>query len=399
MSRTFKEKKALVIGAVCLGAIAIFSPTVSTYFSQDDWTFLSHVYKKPVANIFYYYPESFYRPVGQQLFFWMNSKIFGLNPIGYHWTALGIHVLNIVLLSCLLVHRGKKASWAKFLLLLSLYAFNPLHFVALNWLTQIDLEIAATFSLGSLLLYKKKQPIAAVLFVFALFSHEITAALPIMIGLLYGFDAWVWFTLGLVGMVGAGKYFINPFPLTSDYSISMTPMALLSTIRWYILRGLTMPEGIKELPSFLRYVSVTLAATIVLTFRLKLVKSFLIFIIALLPVLFLNKHVLAAYGVFALVMMVIVLARNTTEKFSNKYFMVFLSFMMFATSFTIIESMYKEHWSSTRGELSRKMTEIYLFADENEKEIIKRKSVDYEDNSEVYFSTMIGKQFTVLERQ
>ena len=108
--------------------LVVFSPTLFTYFSQDDWAFLSHVYKQPFLSVFRHYSEAFYRPIGQQLFFFLGSRLFGLEAQGFHLIGLGIHLLNVWLLGKVMNIWTHDRRVKYFLLIF--YAVNPAHFVA-----------------------------------------------------------------------------------------------------------------------------------------------------------------------------------------------------------------------------------------------------------------------------
>ena len=173
------------LGIILFAAAVLFSPTLSTYFSQDDWVFLSHTYKQPFVKIFDHHSEAFYRPVGQQLFFWTGSRLFGLDAGSFHLLAILVHLINIMLLWTLFRY-FEISKYTQFLLLI-FYAVNPAHFVALNWLTQVDIEIAVGFALASMYLLRSDLSVrqgrtllgvakgigALLLFLFGVLSHEV----------------------------------------------------------------------------------------------------------------------------------------------------------------------------------------------------------------------------------
>lgn len=392
------NKKFFLPLLVGLLAIIVFWPTTKTYFSQDDWVFLSYVYKRPLLDIFRYHPESIYRPIGQQLFFWVNSKFFGLNSSGYHLAGLGIHVLNIFLLFRLLIFRDKNLDLPIIFLFLAMYGLNPLHFVALNWLTQIDLEIAVGLSLGTLLIYKKHRILAIMPLILAMLSHEIALVVPFMAGILYGWSGLIGIMLVVVGLIGAGKYLLNPFPLTHDYEIGLNPVSIINTIKWYWLRALSIPEGVKELPVFLKYFSLTPALLMVSIFRLRLIKGLGFFIIGLIPVLLLTKHAMAAYAVLALALMVMTTGINASHQLKNHCLTILAGLTITVASFFVIQNIHQTHWSTNRGELAKTIGQEYKTSDKEGKERIKKSSGDYINNSEIYFATMMGKQFEVMSR-
>lgn len=384
---------------ILISVAVVFWPTVTTYFSQDDWVFLSHVYKQPFISVWRYYPEAFYRPVGQQLFFYVNSLFFSLNPIGYHLFALLVHATNIVILSKIL-NRFQPAKFPKFLLLL-FYAFHPVHLIALNWLTQVDIEIAATFTLLTILLFERWFFLSVVTFIAALLSHETAAMLPVVLwiskGVLKGQtlrqqgltlrSRWIALFCGVV-IVLLLKYLANPFPFRSDYSLGFHPLQLLSTIKWYILRALFLPEGIRQLPLLVQLFSILSAISLVAVFRWNLVKTLIVFLIALLPVLFLSQHVFSVYAVIPVLFMTIELAKSFSRNYIGTMKTVLVMTLLFITSFSISRAVLPTHWTTTRGEISRKLTDEFL----------KGPGPELVEGSEPSFASMMGKQLEVLGR-
>ncbi|MBI5357131.1 hypothetical protein HZB78_06005 [Candidatus Collierbacteria bacterium] len=410
------------LGIILIAAAVVFAPTLGTYFSQDDWVFLSHVYKQPFAKIFDHHSEAFYRPVGQQLFFWIGSGLSGLDAGGFHLLGLSIHLINIVLLWKLLKNKS-------FYLML-FYAVNPAHFVVLNWLTQVDIEIAVSFGLTStyllrLGLAKQGQAFLAqtcglILYLFGILSHEVVVFLPIV--------WWIWFkqkrmaVLGLVAglfLIGA-KFLANPFSPNADYTISTNLLGIISSLKWYGLRALFIPEGIRNFPFWLTVGSLIPAVFLILIFRQKLIKGMVFYFLGILPVSGFENHLLAAYAIFGIALMMIELGKNSVipaqagiylNRFRVKPLdpeslrtegpgmtMVIASVIVLSLSFLFVNFNYSNHWSTTRGIISQKLTEEYLGSDsESQKRILSRVK-NYKDNPEIYFSSMSGKQFEVLDK-
>lgn len=386
------SKKILL--AILIFAFFVFTPTFATYFSQDDWVFLSHTYKQPFSNIFKYYPEAFYRPIGQQLFFWIGTVLFGLDASGFHFLAFLIHVINILLLWKLLKSRS-----ARFLLV-TLYAVHPLHFVALNWLTQTDLEIAVLFSLLTIRFWRKTV-VALPCFLAALLSHETAAVVPvflIMHDLKVKGSSFVksalFFIVAIFTLIA--KYAANPFPFKADYAMKIDLFTSISTVKWYILRVLFLPEGVRLFPLWIQICSIVSLICIVLFFRFSLIRPLVIFSIGLAPVLFLSSHSFSVYALIPLLFFVLeldrVLRRNTSMTF-----MFAISFALILTSFFIIRSAYSSHWTTTRGRVSQSLMSVYASLDDQKKGQLKRQTLTPDNNYEVFFSTMKGRQFFVLD--
>ncbi len=383
--------------------VIVFAPTLSTYFSQDDWVFLSHTYKQPFINIFDHHSEAFYRPVGQQLFFWLGSNIFGLDAGGFHLLGLSVHLMNIVLLWKLL--RSKN-----FFLML-FYAVNPVHFVALNWLTQVDIEIAVSFALVSMHLLRSnlsvrqswtfldiiRKVVGFILFLFGVLSHEVVAFLPVV--------WWIWFKQKRMAVIGlaaglsliAAKFLANPFSSSADYTISTSILGFISTLKWYGLRALFIPEGVRNFPLWLTIGSLIPAVILVLIFRQKFIRGMGFYFLGILPVLGFGSHLLAAYAIFGIALMAIELGRDNAN-IRPGMTMILLSVMMALSSVLFVYFSYSNHWSTARGIISQRLTNEYFISGVERRSEILSRAGDFKENPEIYFSSMMGRQYEVLDR-
>jgi tetratricopeptide (TPR) repeat protein len=127
----------------------------------------------------------FYRPL-TALSYWIDLKVWGLNPAGFHLTNILIQILNSGLFFFILVRLGL-APWPSFLGGLLFSAF-PLHFESVGWISgRTDLLAfawAAAAALG-ILAYRKRGrgrerwlAFSAVAFFLALLAKESAILLP-----------------------------------------------------------------------------------------------------------------------------------------------------------------------------------------------------------------------------
>ena len=407
-----------------LFAFLIFSPVLNTYFSQDDWVFLSHTYKQPFVKIFDHHPEAFYRPVGQQLFFWLGSNVFGLDASGFHLLGLSIHFLNILLLWKLFRY-FKISKYTQFLLLL-FYAVNPAHFVALNWLTQIDIEIAVGFGLATILFWKRTI-LPFIFFLGGLLAHETVVTLPVAMAVwaFKGpasqrqgralFKPAIFFLSGILVLVI--KFLSNPFSSNADYTVSTNISGILSTLKWYGLRALFIPEGVRNFPYWITIGSLITPVLLILIFRQKIIKGMLFYFLGILPVLGFGSHLLAAYAIFGIALMVIELSssracreiqRSDLDRpdlvgtrflgFARNDTIYLLMLVLILSSMIFIHFNYPNHWSTTRGIISQKLTNEYFISGIERRPEILARAEDFKENSEIYFSSMMGRQYGVLDR-
>lgn len=377
---------------ICIASILVFFPTRSTYFFQDDWTFLSQVIDQPFLNIFQYHERSIYRPVGQQFFFWVAYRLFGLDAIGFHDLGLLIHVINITLLWVLL--RGYRNP--RFFAILW-YAVHPLHFVALNWLTQLDLELAVTFSLLALVTIESSKTrwrywLGFLLYLSALFSHEIALFLPLALIIWQRRFYGLWLIAG-AGVI-AGKYLVNPFPLDEDYQLAITIREWTSQLRWYGLRATGIVEGVRGYGLNVFIGSMALAIALVSLFRKAVCSGLALFFIGILPVLGLSRHPLASYGVVGLLFLTIQLARSSKTMLTFKNGLLALGIILSAS--VIVWTVRLTHWTTSRGDLSRSITARFPIDVATRVRVLHITSGSPLTTKEIYIATLEGNQFRVL---
>src|SRR3989304_5480024 len=100
-----KLKKTISKYQIPLAFLGIFAasfylyyPSLSYYFFQDDWFVLNWVRTDDFASLFQFRTDIIYwRPLSMPVFFFLNYKLFGLNPSGYHFIIIIFHLVNSVL--------------------------------------------------------------------------------------------------------------------------------------------------------------------------------------------------------------------------------------------------------------------------------------------------------------
>jgi protein O-mannosyl-transferase len=134
--------------------------------------------------------RSFFRPA-VSLTYAVDYALWGLRPVGFRLTNLFLH-----LLCCWLVYRlamgeglGPRAS----LVGAALFAAHPVHVESVAWISGRTDLVCAAFFLGAFLAYRKAiasesrrlawRGLSLSLFLLALFSKEMAATLPLLVGL------------------------------------------------------------------------------------------------------------------------------------------------------------------------------------------------------------------------
>lgn len=383
------------LGLIWLAAAIVFFPTTSTYFLQDDWTFLSHTVDKSFWEIFSYHRRAIYRPIGQQLFFWIGSRLFGLYPVGFHLLGLAVHWLNVGLLWHLLSRWPKSRSLA-----VLWYAIHPIHFVPLNWLTQIDLELAVTWSLLAILAATRWSArrlgwiTGLGSYVLALLSHEVALFVPVVVAIWQHqakYASWL-----LVGALVVGtKYLINPFPLVEDYQATVSAAEIFTQAKWFMWRGLGVIEGLRAFPWWVAISSLMFPLGTIWRWRWQSISALGVFFFGVAPVLAFSQHPLAAYGTIGVAMATLYLAKTQTLR--GVWSDLISTSLVTASVVVVIWSISPVHWTTRRATISKRVTDkIKTASIDVGSPAVHLLSSPIADNREVYFATLEGNQLRVL---
>jgi tetratricopeptide (TPR) repeat protein len=118
---------------------------VRSYFTEQVW---GHLYPGQ--------PGDYYRPLFL-LWLLLNHSLFGLQPGGWHATALSLHLLTtglVYLLACRLTRDRMGAGIATLF-----FGLHPVHIEAVAWVSAVCEPLMAAPMLGSLLCYLKQREV------------------------------------------------------------------------------------------------------------------------------------------------------------------------------------------------------------------------------------------------
>lgn len=209
--------------ALALLAFAAYLPALRAGFIWDDITAivqnpvvlapegLLHLWLNPAANA----GESHYWPLAYSTF-WLEHRIWGLRPFGFHLTNIAMHCLNTVLVFRVLSRLRVSVAWFAS----ALFAVHPVHVESVAWVIERkDVLSAALYLLSGLCFFRfADAPLprsqrtwsgyaaSLLLFVAAMLAKSIAVSLPAALLLC------LWWRRGAEG-VRAGIWWLAPFLL------------------------------------------------------------------------------------------------------------------------------------------------------------------------------------------
>jgi len=199
------KQKALGIVFLFLMTLVAYQPTTQGDFIWDDdahvlameqWSqgeALRKIWLEP-GSLNQYYPLTYTS-------FWVENRVWNLNPIGYHFVNIFLHGLNAVLVWLLLVRLSVPLPY----LIAAVFAIHPVHAETVAWISERKNVLSGLFYLSALLAYLRfskgywreegrlnetNNPwpfyfISLLLFTCALLSKTVTSTLPATILLLH----------------------------------------------------------------------------------------------------------------------------------------------------------------------------------------------------------------------
>ena len=178
-------------------ALTVYLPAFSGGFVWDDWILVTEPLIRRVDGIvsIWFAPweishEDHYWPLVYTSF-WIEHKLWGLHPAGYHAVNIVLHALNSVLVWRLLFRLSVPGAW----LVGAVFAAHPVHVESVAWIIERKDLLSAAFYLAAVHVWLgfTKTPgsarylLSLSLFLGALLSKSIAVTLPAALLLL---DWW-----------------------------------------------------------------------------------------------------------------------------------------------------------------------------------------------------------------
>jgi hypothetical protein len=179
------RKHAAVILLLIITTV-IFWPALLHFFAIDDFFWIWNA--KTNSGDASYWIQAFnhingsgqYRPLSQQVFYWLSYRLFGLDPLGYH-------LLNftVFLLTCYFLYRllfKITSSTVISACSASLFCFSSVHFEHLGWVaafTETSSILCVVLSLYAI--SRGKKSMALVWYIVGLGTNETVIILPLLV--------------------------------------------------------------------------------------------------------------------------------------------------------------------------------------------------------------------------
>ena len=239
----FSRRDALAALALCLLAGVCYLPAMlwggliwdDHIWSQSravrEWSGLSTIWSWPprIEREAHYWPLTYTT-------FWLEHKIWGLAPAGYHSVNVLLHLLNSLLVWRLLLRLAVPGAWVA----AAVFAAHPLHVESVAWIIERKDVLSGLFYLTAVLVWLRflEQPrpwrygLALLLFAAGLLSKSMVVTLPAALLILQ------WWKNGRITARDLQR--VAPFFLTA---LLITALDLYSVGSRYSLLEYSLPEG------------------------------------------------------------------------------------------------------------------------------------------------------------
>ena len=196
------RRAAAGVGALVFLVLASYFPALSGGFVWDDvifseepvihrWSGLWNIWFSPADMR----KEGHYWPIVYTTF-WLEHKLWGLAPFGYHLVNLVLHLVNALLVWRIGRRLAVPGAWA----LAAVFAVHPLHVESVAWVIERKDLLSALFYLSAVLAWMRftesprpaRYALVLGLFTAALLSKSVAVTLPAALVI------WHWWKRGTV---------------------------------------------------------------------------------------------------------------------------------------------------------------------------------------------------------
>ncbi len=268
-SRGFRRpevSRSTALGAALLGLMVLLSylPALWAGFVWDDtifveepvihqWSGLGSIWFDP-ADI---KKEGHYWPIVYTSF-WLEHKLWGLAPLGYHLVNVLLHLVNCLLVWRLLWRLAVPGAWA----VAAMFAVHPLHVESVAWIMERKDLLSALFYLTAVLTWIRfneapewrSYAAALVLFVAGLLSKSVVVTLPAALLIWHGWQRErvtqtdlarlaPFFAVGILITLGDLAFYTSREPLALEYSF-VERLLIACRALWFYVGKLFWPADL-----------------------------------------------------------------------------------------------------------------------------------------------------------
>jgi len=275
--RLVNSKLVLIIALTILGLVS-FLPFLKHYFTGDDFTWLRWAAEDGFEDSLLYFLQTdgfFYRPLQKWLYLVMFN-IFWLQPMGYHFVSLAVHLMataGVYLLSDQLI-KNRRLALVPALIFLYLASNSE----SIFWVSSLGNMISVITMVWSTYLYGQARLNKNILLAILVFALNIVAMLayeggitaPILLvlwELIYG-KRQVWRlipNLLLMPAYIAARYFASAHGLAGDYNYNWLklPVNVVGNALAYLVMLVTGPRWAGDWFGSLRFLLNSEAKTMI----------------------------------------------------------------------------------------------------------------------------------------
>ena len=260
------NRQALAALGLGLLAAAVYLPAFSAGFVWDDEVFTDAAAVREWSGLwkiwFAFSPraipnEGHYWPLVHTTF-WLEHKLWGFAPAGYHAVNVLLHAANTVLLWRLAGRLDIPGAWA----IAAVFAVHPLHVESVAWVIERKDLLSALFYLAAVSVWlrfsesggRKHYALALVLFVLGLLCKSIVVTLPAALlichwwkrGRVDGVDLLrlaPFFAVGIAIAAADTAFYAAREPLDLGYTV-VERVLIAAHALWFYVEKLLWPAGL-----------------------------------------------------------------------------------------------------------------------------------------------------------
>ena len=256
-----------VLALVVLGLLVVISYLPAMLWGGFVWDDNLYIKVAPVRDVsglwqIWFSPSDLGREVHYwplvYTTFWLEHKLWGFDPTGYHVVNVLLHLANTLLLWHLMRRLAVSGAWV----VAAVFAVHPLHVESVAWVFERKDVLSGLFYLGAALVWMRfvEQPnprryvCSLVLYTAGLLSKSIVVTLPVALLI------WHWWkqdrvtstdllrlvpfcVVGLVITIGDLSFSRSVAPVSFDYSLAERAF-LAARVLWFYAGKLLWPTSL-----------------------------------------------------------------------------------------------------------------------------------------------------------